>query len=414
MKDSLDSEHVFFSTENGKIKGARPSSTNLPKKFSDVNPRALARALELERQVSPEVFGDWNYDILAVKGPDEFALVFKLFAPHLDAFSIPRERFFALLNGLKYSYNKNGNSFHNFTHGISVAFSANYFLSRLPVLNSKLEKHLQFAFILASLAHDVGHTGKNNNYEINSRSKLALRYNDRSPLEQHHLAKLFSLVFKHQINIFEGFSPENFNEMRHTIIECVLATDMKVHFSLLSKFEALNQDKPSPGDAFKESKELLLCMLIHAADISGSAREIATAAKWSALVAEEFTNQYQLELEKKLPVTSYFKDLHIPVNFYKSELGFLNFIVKPLYQSLKVFDFDFGEVGNWDATKKTSLVLCSREAENGPEERNEASGSARNPFFEIMGEIDKNITYYERLLEETNLDAGKTPKTKAG
>ena len=45
----------------------------------------------------------------------------------------------------------------------------NYFTS--------LEK---FAFIFSGLCHDVAHTGHNNVFEMNSLSKLALRYHDKS------------------------------------------------------------------------------------------------------------------------------------------------------------------------------------------------------------------------------------------
>lgn len=37
-----------------------------------------------------------------------------------------------------------------------------------------------FAVVLSGLCHDVGHTGRTNNFEIAVQSKLAIRYHDKS------------------------------------------------------------------------------------------------------------------------------------------------------------------------------------------------------------------------------------------
>jgi hypothetical protein len=49
-----------------------------------------------------------------------------------------------------------------------------------------------FALFVAALCHDMDHNGTNNTYHINTWSRLSLRYNDISVLEQHHA----SLTFK--------------------------------------------------------------------------------------------------------------------------------------------------------------------------------------------------------------------------
>lgn len=47
---------------------------------------------------------------------------------------------------------------------------------------------------MASAAHDYGHPGFNNPFLVNSRNELAIRYNDKSPLENHHAFSAFSLM----------------------------------------------------------------------------------------------------------------------------------------------------------------------------------------------------------------------------
>lgn len=52
------------------------------------------------------------------------------------------------------------------------------------------------AAYLAAIVHDYEHVGRTNDYLINSGDALALRYNDRAPLENHHLAAAFAVLRK--------------------------------------------------------------------------------------------------------------------------------------------------------------------------------------------------------------------------
>ena len=44
------------------------------------------------------------------------------------------------------------------------------------------------ACYIAAIVHDLDHRGLNNDFLIKSCDPLALRYNDASPMENHHLA----------------------------------------------------------------------------------------------------------------------------------------------------------------------------------------------------------------------------------
>ena len=48
--------------------------------------------------------------------------------------------------------------------------------------------------MVSALCHDVDHSGRNNHFEVSSYSKLALRYNDESVLENHHAATTFKIL----------------------------------------------------------------------------------------------------------------------------------------------------------------------------------------------------------------------------
>lgn len=69
--------------------------------------------------------------------------------------------------------------------------NAAYHMLRTTLLPKYFGKTGTAAFLYAALMHDVDHTGRNNMFEINSASKLAIRYNDDSVLENHHSARAF-------------------------------------------------------------------------------------------------------------------------------------------------------------------------------------------------------------------------------
>lgn len=51
-------------------------------------------------------------------------------------------------------------------------------------------------------------------YQINARTELAVRYNDISPLENHHCAVAFQIISLPECNIFANVDPEAFKQIR--------------------------------------------------------------------------------------------------------------------------------------------------------------------------------------------------------
>ena len=55
--------------------------------------------------------------------------------------------------------------------------------------------------LIAAIAHDVGHTAVNNQFLIDTSHELALMYNDHSPMENMHCAKLFQITSQQENNV---------------------------------------------------------------------------------------------------------------------------------------------------------------------------------------------------------------------
>ena len=80
--------------------------------------------------------------------------------------------------------------------------------------------------------------------------------------------------------------------------------------------------------------------LIHAADISNPVKPFKIYAELTERILKEYWNQGDHEREKGLPV-SYLMDRYT-VNTSKSQVGFINIIVQPLYEVIKCFLPDIG------------------------------------------------------------------------
>jgi hypothetical protein len=117
------------------------------------------------------------------------------------------------------------------------------------------------ACYLSAACHDIGHMGRNNNFLINSDDSLAIRYNDKSVLENFHIATTFQITAENDKNIFENFARDDYVSMRGKIVAMVLATDISRHFSDLSKFKNkfATHEISEDGD-----KIILMEMLMHA------------------------------------------------------------------------------------------------------------------------------------------------------
>jgi len=64
--------------------------------------------------------------------------------------------------------------------------------------------------LVSCICHDLDHPGFNNIYQINARTELALRYNDISPLENHHCSVAFRILRTPKFNIFGHMDKETF------------------------------------------------------------------------------------------------------------------------------------------------------------------------------------------------------------
>ena len=73
-------------------------------------------------------------------------------------------------------------------------------------------------------------------------------------------------------------------------------------------------------------------MTLHSCDVSQQTHNFKIAHEWTYLLFEEFFQQGDLEKEKNLPISMLCD--RDSVNVAKSQPGFVNFMVLPLYVQL--------------------------------------------------------------------------------
>eukprot|EP00913_Durusdinium_trenchii_P002266 g2092.t1 len=100
--------------------------------------------------------------------------------------NVPETTLFKFMTACEAKY-PSENPFHNFSHGLDVLYNVSRFC-RLANLQSTFTDTSQFWLLIAAAGHDLGHLGVNNQFLVETNHDVAVKYNDRSPLENMHCA----------------------------------------------------------------------------------------------------------------------------------------------------------------------------------------------------------------------------------
>ncbi|CAJ1341394.1 unnamed protein product [Effrenium voratum] len=148
--------------------------------------------------------------------------------------------------------------YHCFAHACDVLHTVFRFCG---LTNGRLwmRKVDQYALLISALCHDMGHEGRTNPFLVESKDTLAITYNDKSPLENMHCARLFTLCTDEKTNAFGKASPELYKEARKVAVAAILHTDNANHFEMIKdisqvyeaheKSAARTKQEPKPACA---------------------------------------------------------------------------------------------------------------------------------------------------------------------
>ncbi|KAL4485809.1 hypothetical protein ABPG72_012349 [Tetrahymena utriculariae] len=280
----------------------------------------------------------WDFNILTVTCMEKKYRLAILMFKDVDLFQIlgqSSNKFQNFLVQLSQKYDYRGNPFHNFDHGITVAHGI-YYIIKQGITNKHLNQLEKFSLLFSALCHDVDHTGHSNAYETNSKSELFALYGSESPLEKHHYAQTIQIA--DDCGLFESITQDQLVIMKKYIQHNILATDMSKHNQIMNEFKDNLPYLLKEDYAITEQQKINLCgALVHAADIGAPTRDFSISKEWSLRIAKEFTAQFELEQQNKLPVTPFYKDLDKYLTLATNEIGFINFFIKPFWVQIQQF-----------------------------------------------------------------------------
>ncbi|KAM3419444.1 Phosphodiesterase [Cercospora zeina] len=276
----------------------------------------------------------------------------------LEPYRLPRAQLmtFVLAARREYKHEREVH-YHNWRHAVDVTQSLFVFLCdvrlcsapmrdasqqkeqvRTNAVESLLTPTEALILLVSAVGHDVGHPGVNNAFLVASNHQLAHLYNDKSVLENYHCAAYSQLLRRHwpQLNGIAQF--------RSNMISTILATDMQRHFEYMGYLGDLKQklEKSDPGptewsDKDKShTKELVMALLLKAADISNVARPFDISAQWAKILMHEFARQGELEVELEIPTCLFGgpPDENDLLAAAQSQKGFMNLFGFPLFKGI--------------------------------------------------------------------------------
>lgn len=252
------------------------------------------------------------------------------------------------------------NPYHNRVHASDVLRSMHVLMIRGGLNKYVLDDFSALSCYLSALVHDFEHKGVNNDFLIRASDPLAILYNDRSPMENHHLAAAWSLLNSDDYNFLGRVPKKNKEIMRKQMIDMVLATDMKQHFAIHSMFQTkmqVSSNKSSHSGSTRasrstngahglirdtsrelemtkldeDSKSLALQVALKCADLGHLASPRPTHRKWVAFLEEEFFRQGDREKSHSLNVSPLMDRAAKGIS--KSQIGFFDIVAMPLFQS---------------------------------------------------------------------------------
>ncbi|XP_019378599.1 PREDICTED: calcium/calmodulin-dependent 3',5'-cyclic nucleotide phosphodiesterase 1A isoform X3 [Gavialis gangeticus] len=273
----------------------------------------------------------WSFDVFALnEASGEHSLKFmmyELFTRYdlMSRFKIPVPSLISFAEALEVGYSKYKNPYHNLIHAADVTQTVHYIMLHTGIMHWLSELEI-LAMIFAAAVHDYEHTGTTNNFHIQTRSDVAILYNDRSVLENHHVSAAYRLMQEEEMNILANLTKDDWRELRSLVIEMVLSTDMSGHFQQIKTMRHTLQQT----EGIDKAKAMSL--ILHAADISHPAKSWELHYRWTMALMEEFFRQGDKEAALGLPFSPLCDRKSTLVA--QSQIGFIDFIVEPTFSLL--------------------------------------------------------------------------------
>jgi hypothetical protein len=210
------------------------------------------------------------------------------------------------------------NPYHNRIHACGVLHMTYMIISKGGMNKSEFQPQAILSCFLAAITHDFDHPGKTSDFLIRTEDKLAITYNDSSPLENYHISAAWSLLLQSKYNFLANVNDGVKKSIREMWIDLVMATDMKKHLGIVAQFKSRTSSRHTNTGSgtsgiqtncatqeIESTHRTTLQMLVKIADLGHLAAPLAMHKKWVALLEEEFFRQGDTERTNNIPVSAF-------------------------------------------------------------------------------------------------------------
>lgn len=193
------------------------------------------------------------------------------------------------------AYNYNDLPFHNFRHVSHVTFMTLWILKHLKLLISSNDfECFALNMVVVSLGHDINHSGVINSRLLNrhvdnlSEIDFETQYitSSTSDNENMHSCCLIKLLKTYGSKIMTNY---DLNTNLIFIHNCILATDLQLHDSIMQYFSLIN-NKTSLKSMFQKNPVCLGMMIMKCADLGHFFCHPAVHVYWVCKLDEEMCN----------------------------------------------------------------------------------------------------------------------------
>lgn len=274
----------------------------------------------------------------------------------VEKFDIPEAKLMRFLLRAEGAYKHH--PYHNSTHAADVLHTMHKLMTDGGVFPAYADQVDCLSCYIAAIIHDIDHSGFTNDFLVNTTHSLAIMHNDQSPHENHHLFLSWTLLTEERYNFLENVSAAVKQRVRQSVIDMVLATDLKSHLPVITqfcfKFKAAKTS--ASGDTSSQSRSrsssqrsdrgasppcvstdaeermLVLQMVIKLADLGHLAAHRAVHCRWVALLEEEYFRQGDVERARSMQVSP-LMDRAKGKGVTHSQVGFFELVALPMVRA---------------------------------------------------------------------------------
>eukprot|EP00918_Siedleckia_nematoides_P031980 GHVU01069238.1.p1 GENE.GHVU01069238.1~~GHVU01069238.1.p1 ORF type:complete len:704 (+),score=95.05 GHVU01069238.1:1342-3453(+) len=198
------------------------------------------------------------------------------------------------------------------------------------------------AVLVAAMNHDIAHPGTESDELLEAKTaNVATIYSNHMVLKNFQSYLCFKLLERH--GIFRGWSKFQVDKARRLIIELILSTDFKVHTNALTIFKIRRASTEFDFYSNEDDRIMVWKMCIKAANMCTSVQAWDETYGWGLLMGEELLLAGDLLKGMGLTVAHLY-DRNYVADLEGNHVGYLHYIVQPLYRELEVID-ESGRIG---------------------------------------------------------------------